>query len=305
MNNPKFQEYMRALLEVLTSGKSLPRKELYEAMALKFNLSQEQMLETTKAGHKLIYKDRIHWAITYLTRAGLVERLEDGSSRITNEGKVVVLDKENDINSKFLERYESFKIFKYGYAEKNNNELECNDNESQLSTPTDRIEEAILEIHNDLQETVLKKIIANGPDFFEHLVLKLLCKMGYSGTNGFGYVTASKCDGGIDGIVYSDELALNPICYQAKKWTNQKVGGPEIDAFFGAMSKFGYTKGIIATTNTFTNNKKSESRGNQVARFIDGKDIINLMIKYNVGIETSTSYETKKINDDFFKDEEY
>ena len=53
-----------------------------------------------------------------------------------------------------------------------------------------------------LQDELLQKIHSNTPAFFERMVVELMEKMGY----GWGKVTQSSRDEGIDGLIYQDIL---------------------------------------------------------------------------------------------------
>ena len=93
----------------------------------------------------------------------------------------------------------------------------------------------------------------NPIDFFESLVVDLLLKMGYGGLEGSGEVTKKTGDGGTDGIIKQDELGLDMIYVQTKKWDNGSViSRPEIQKSAGALSGEGATKGVFITTTVFS-----------------------------------------------------
>jgi len=73
------------------------------------------------------------------------------------------------------------------------------------------------------------------PSFFEQLVLDLMLRMGYGGTQDTaGSLTAAGSDEGIDGVINEDQLGLDIVYLQAKRWENQ-VGRPETQKFVGAL----------------------------------------------------------------------
>jgi predicted Mrr-cat superfamily restriction endonuclease len=72
------------------------------------------------------------------------------------------------------------------------------------------------------------------PQFFEHIVVKLLRAMGYGGQFGEGRVTNYSHDGGIDGVINEDKLGLDVVCVQAKRWQGT-VSRPTIQSFVGSM----------------------------------------------------------------------
>ncbi len=112
--------------------------------------------------------------------------------------------------------------------------------------------------------------------------------------------TPKSRDGGIDGIINEDKLGLNKIYIQAKRYNENRVREIDIRNFIGAMSD-DTTKGIFVTTSTFDENaiKKARDAHHKII-LIDGNDLVDLMYDYSVGLQTSTSYEIKKIDEDFF-----
>ena len=93
------------------------------------------------------------------------------------------------------------------------------------------------------------------------------------------------------------------IYIQAKRWADKPVGSPDIDQFAGALSKKKATKGIFITTSSFTKAalvsvKDYSSR----IILIDGVQLADYMIDYNVGVSVASTYEIKKIDSDFFED---
>jgi len=47
----------------------------------------------------------------------------------------------------------------------------------------------------------------------------------------------------VDGVIYEDRLGLDRIYVQAKRKTDDSVGRPEIQAFYGALEGKGASKG--------------------------------------------------------------
>ena len=66
-------------------------------------------------------------------------------------------------------------------------------------------------------------------------------------------------DGGIDGIINEDQLGLDKIYIQAKRFNDGKVRETDIRNFIGAMS--GDTnKGVFVTTSDFDNKALEKAR---------------------------------------------
>ena len=147
------------------------------------------------------------------------------------------------------------------------------------------------------------------PSFFEHLVVDLLLEVGYGGAfEGAGIVTKQSGDGGIDGIIREDKLGFNSIYIQAKRWQpEQTIGRPEIQKFAGALLGQGAAKGLFITTAHFSNEAKkyAESISSPTSKIvlIDGDQLAQLMITYNVGVSVQRTYEIKRIDSDYFEED--
>ncbi|MEJ7592150.1 MAG: restriction endonuclease [Planctomycetaceae bacterium] len=139
------------------------------------------------------------------------------------------------------------------------------------------------------------------PTFFEHLVLDLMLKMGYGGSRDeSGLVTNPGADEGIDGIINEDQLGLDVIYLQAKRWENS-VGRPEIQRFVGALHGRRAKKGVFLTTSTFTQDARDYvATIDPKVVLIDGLKLAQLMIDFGVGVSRSQIYEIKRIDSDYF-----
>jgi len=92
---------------------------------------------------------------------------------------------------------------------------------------------------------------------------------------------------------------------QAKRWAdNNAVGRPEIQKFVGALAGQGAKKGIFITTSYFTQEALEYAPRNEIKIvLIDGEELSQLMIDYNLGVSTQKIYEIKRIDHDYFGDE--
>ena len=127
--------------------------------------------------------------------------------------------------------------------------------------------------------------------------------MGYGGTrHDAGQAVGRSGDGGIDGIIKRDRLGLDVVYIQAKRWENS-VGAPEIHRFAGALVGKRAQKGVFITTSTFTQDAREyASRIGTTMVLMDGETLANLMIDYNVGVTTTSTYELKRLDSDYFEE---
>jgi restriction system protein len=137
-------------------------------------------------------------------------------------------------------------------------------------------------------------------------VVELLVKMGYGGSIAdAGKAVGKSGDEGIDGTIKEDKLGLDIIYIQAKRWQpGNVVGRPEIHKFVGALAGQGAKKGIFITTSSFTKDAiEYVPRNETKIVLIDGVQLAQLMIDYNLGVSLQQSYEIKRLDNDYFEDE--
>ena len=92
------------------------------------------------------------------------------------------------------------------------------------------------------------------------------------------------------------------IYLQAKRWSDS-VGRPEIQKFAGALDGQRARKGIFITTSTFTKDAKEfASIIDKKIILIDGVELANLMIDFNVGVASVSTFEVKKVDLDYFEE---
>lgn len=311
---PKWHETMRPILESLARTNSLmTAAQLRDAVAEAFSMTVEERAERLKSG-QLRFSNRVFWGITDLEKAHLLEYGKPkGTYRITEEGKSFLSIHSGPISGRDLyEGCPSFKAWKDGYqaVEKPQTSaveaaprVEVDERES----PQEAMESAYGEICDALADGLVSVIMGKSPDFFEHLVGKVLVAMGYGESlESSATVTQKSGDEGVDGVVREDRLGFGAIYYQAKRWDpSRTVGRPEIQAFVGALIGKGATKGLFITTAHFSAAARSYVEGlrSQKVVLIDGEALAKLMIEYNVGVSTREVYEVKTIDTDFFADE--
>ena len=170
-------------------------------------------------------------------------------------------------------------------------------------TPSPEVvmERSYQEIQNNLEAELLQKIKDNPPEFFEQLVLDLLVEMGYGGSRADAEAVGRSGDGGIDGIIKEDPLGLDIVYVQAKRWENN-VPEKEIRDFTGALASKGARKGIFITTSGFAKPaiKFAKDMTTKKVILIDGDQLVQLMIKYNVGVSAGQSYQIKQVDSEYF-----
>jgi restriction system protein len=158
-------------------------------------------------------------------------------------------------------------------------------------------------LRRELAQELLERIKQKPPAFFERLVVELLVAIGYGGSlKDAGQAIGRSGDGGIDGVIKEDRLGLDYIYIQAKRW-EATVGRPVVQAFAGSLDEQKARKGVMITTSYFSQDaRRFVDRIEKKIVLIDGEQLTQLMIEYNVGVAIEESYSVKKIDLDYFEE---
>jgi restriction system protein len=292
MDLPKFNETFLPILDVLSNGETISGRELLRLVEERFykQLPAELLMQTTKSGDRLI-ENRIAWGKSYLKKGGLVHYPQRGLVQITEKGKKAKPENLslNQLHSDVISFYEP-----------ENNTLATQESAIATSSPQDLIDRGIEQIELSVKNELLEKLKSVDPYAFEKIILILLKKMGY----GDFIETSKSRDGGIDGIINEDQLGLEKIYIQAKRYSENKVRETDIRNFIGAMS--GDTrKGIFVTTSNFDESAQKKAReAHHTIILVNGSKLVELMHKYNVGVQVKNYYEVKVLDNDFFESED-
>lgn len=300
---PDYQSIMLPLLREMADGREYKFRDLIEVLAGEFNLSDEERKELLPSGTQALFDNRVGWAKTYLKKAGLIGSPRRAVIVITQRGKDVLKSPPEKITDNFLKQFPEFVEFKFSTKE-TTTERQIEENEDK--TPEETLELSYQKIKSSLALELLNRIIDLSPSFFERLVVELLVKMGYGGSiKDAGKAIGKSGDEGIDGTIKEDKLGLDVIYIQAKRWKPRNtVGRPEIQRFVGALAGQGAKKGILITTSSFSKEALEYVPRNETKIvLLDGEQVSQLMIDYNLGVTVQQTFEVKKIDSDYFGDE--
>lgn len=301
---PDYQSIMLPLLEFISDGKEYKMRNVTDELALRFGVTEEEQKELLPSGVAPIFYNRTAWAKTYLKKAGLIDSPKQGIVVISKRGLEVIKRKPSSINVKFLKQFSEFVEFQTTKRE-NETEIEASEEQS-IQTPEESLETAYQKIRKSLASELINKVVELSPAFFEKLVVELLVKMGYGGSiKDAGKAMGKSGDEGIDGTIKEDKLGLDIIYIQAKRWKpGNVVGRPELQKFVGALAGQGAKKGIFITTSNFTKEAIEYTPRNETKIvLIDGQQLAQLMIDYNLGCTPQQTYEVKRLDSDYFDEE--
>ncbi|EGR1425135.1 restriction endonuclease [Vibrio vulnificus] len=292
MSIPKHNEIRFAALTLLSNGHTMKSKEFVAPLKEHYQLSNDEVNQMYDSGNGPVFYDRITWALSFLNANGLVDKPKRGVYQINDNGRVILArqDAQSFLYSAQRERKPSVEAEVVDETDKTPQEL--------LSASFDEIKQSI---YDDILDTVIRK----SPRAFEHLVVRLLEKMGYGGqVVAAGRVTQASNDGGIDGIIKEDVLGLGRIHIQAKRYDiNNTVGREEIQKFVGALAVAQSNKGVFITTSSYSKSAKeyaSNLNGSTALVLIDGQQLAKYIYDYNLGMQVEQVIEIKKMDSDFW-----
>ena len=261
---PKFYEFMKPFLVAIKNGNSYTLKEVRSVLSKEFSLTDDDLSQMLPSGTQTVFTNRVQWAGTYLTKAGLVSKPSRGVVVITDEGKKVLVENPSIIDVDYLTKYESFRDFQ-GIDTK-----EPKQKTGNIETPDFAFEESFEQIKANLADDILTEVMKLSPIAFERMIIDLLQKMGYGSFENAGRTTPISADEGIDGIIMEDKLGFNLIYIQAKHWDKDRtVGRPEIQNFVGAISGKG-GNGLFVTTAKYAKTAIEYAEQHHII-LIDGK----------------------------------
>jgi restriction system protein len=301
---PDFQTIMGPMLAMLGDRQERSVTELRARLADHFSLTPEDLAAEIPSGRAKLFANRVGWATTHLYRSGVIERPKRSVYRITPRGEEVLAQHPDRVDLKVLSQFPEFHEFRGKTPTDDATQTTSVPTSSggPEQTPEEEIDGAYRLLRTALAAELLDRVKEQSPTFFEQLVLDVLRAMGYGGTHEGAVSRLGQS--GDEGVIREDELGLDLIYVQAKRWQNP-VGRPEIQKFFGALHGKRASKGVFITTSSFFNEAATyaESATPRVI-LVDGRELSRLMIDYGVGVTSTRRYEIKRIDLDYFASED-
>ena len=298
---PTHQTLMRPVLEQALKGE-IQLGTLANTLSDELELTIEEREETVPSGKQTKITNRVSWAKTYLKQAGLLASSRRGHYIITDRGKEALADKDVRIDSAYLKKFDEFRAFQDRSSDKQAGVAKVDDSQTDL-TPDEALREAHTQINDSLTTDLLDRVRSASPAMFESLLVDLFITMGYGGSKADAGRTLGRTgDDGVDGVIDQDQLGVDQIYLQAKRYAKgNNVGAGAIRDFFGALSLKRATKGIFVTTSAFSESaiNTANGLGNRIV-LIDGVQLSRLMLRYSIGCRDMEILHLKKIDEDYF-----
>jgi len=161
---------------------------------------------------------------------------------------------------------------------------------SKLEGAAQELREAYKKYDRLFKENLRKQLDALGPYEFENFARNFLSEFGFDKME----VTKKSRDGGIDGHgQVKIGFTTFSVSFECKRWRKKPVGPDVVSKLRGRIHGL-YGQGYLFTTNRFTAEAKKEAlrSGTTKIALIDGKGIVELMLKKGIGVERQDAFPT-------------
>jgi restriction system protein len=291
---PSFQELLLPTLGyVCGRSDDIPVAELEEGVARVLALASEDLSILSPNGRRTAFANRLEGASAYLAGAALIETPRPGVVRGNARGRALLAEGIREIDAAVLSRFPEFRDWR---LRRQTDAPDCQDPEARIAKEFDRLDA-------ELSRALIERVHSFSPAFFERLIVDLLVRMGYGGGRAeMGRALGRVGDGGVDGVIKEDELGLDVVYVQAKRFARENcVPLREVRDFVGGLEGHRATKGVFVTTSYYPSTAHAfVSRLSKRVVLIDGPQLARLMIRHKVGVRVKESYEVKRIDEDYF-----
>lgn len=299
MGVPSFQQLMLPALQTIGQRyDEISIAGLEEEVGKALRISPEERQVRLPSGNQTLFGNRLNWARSYLSKAGLIELPRRGYCRATDRGRELLAEGLIEIDLGLLERYPEFVAWR-----SQSKVAEVVEDPGVRENAEALIASSFELLNTELGRDIVERVHSFSPAFFERLIIDLLVRMGYGGGRAeMGRALGRVGDGGVDGVIKEDELGLDVVYVQAKR-LDPDTGVPlrEVRDFVGGLEGHRATKGVLVTTSYFPSTAYDFiTRVSKRVVLIDGQELANLMIRHRVGIRVKDVYEVRKIDENYF-----
>ena len=303
---PDFQTIMLPLLKLAATRDGWNTDDARDALGEQFGLTDEELSSLLPSGRQRTFANRVGWAVSYLAQAVLLERTGRAQWRITERGRAVLTSPPPRITINLLaDLSPEFREFRSRSRPKHDAGRGFSADE-EAETPEERLQSAEKTLRQTLEIELLDRVKQVSPAFFEQLVLDLLIAMGYGGSVSEAAERLGRSgDEGVDGVINEDKLGPDVLYVQAKRYTDQPVRRPDVQAFAGSLEGQRARKGVFITTSYFTADARDfVNRIEKRIVLLDGQELARLMIDHGVGVSKVRSYNLLRLDETYFEEAE-
>lgn len=308
MSVPTFDEFFLPLLTLLADKGQVRSADTKPLLAESMGISEDDQRELLPSGKQRRYDNRVGWASTYLSKAGLIRSPTRGVLELTDVGRQLMAANPPVVDRATLERYEPFRAWQAASrapAASKQAPAEAAPNTDE-GTPEEAMSAAHAQLRQALALELAEALQGVSWQRFEEIVVDVLLALGYGGSRaGAGHAFRKSGDGGVDGVINEDRLGLSKIYVQAKrKAAEYRVSRPDVQAFVGSLLGQKARQGVFITTSAFTQEAHDYATSLSDLRvvLIDGETLAEFMLDHDVGVSEQERYVVKRLDRDYFEE---
>jgi restriction system protein len=305
---PPYQELLQPILKTLSSdGEEMSKLRLVEVLATELQLKDEDVHAKLPSGTGTLLEHNIDWARSHLQMQGLLEGSLERGLRLTTKGWDYARQYYPDIvRQRFVASLPG-----------TSSPTQCKDklnaatrllglagaSEAAVSSETATLQQ-LGRLNDELGLALIERVCRQSPSFFETLVIDLLLAIGYGrGRRDLAQRLGRTGDAGVDGVVAMDELGLDLVYLQAKRYRPEiPVPVAAVRDFVGSLDAKRATRGVFFTTSFFpasAHDYVSQSTFRVV--LVDGRRLAKLMMDHNIGVRVKDEIKIRRIDESYFE----
>ena len=164
---PDFQSLMLPALKALAGDDEVPISDVRQHVAAAALLTPEDMREMLPSGRQSVFMNRVSWAVMYLGRSGLTERVRRGVWRVTRDGAKLLADPPPRIDMNYLRKYPAYVAWRTGKnaSSSSGETVPSSLSDGATDTPEEALEKAARQLREVLEAEVLERVRQAAPDF--------------------------------------------------------------------------------------------------------------------------------------------
>jgi restriction system protein len=286
---------MQPALDLLErAGGELSFEDLLNQVADALNIDDAVARSRLASGRETQLENNLRWALSYLAAAGKLQVSGNGSL-VRGAGasgfseSQLPFDTETGAAGAHLQATPA--------------PVPATDTQPYQDDTGNELLRLVGKAHRQLKWNLLGHIHAREPAFFEDLIIDLLLAMGY-GTNrsGLSRRLGGRGDGGVDGVIFQDELGLDFFYVQAKRYKpSSTVPLSQVRDFAGSLEAHKAPKGVFVTT-AFppASARKFVDAVPRRITLLDGDGLAELMIRHHIGVKPEPVHLLKELDPAFF-----
>jgi restriction system protein len=164
---PDYQSLMPMVLRLAARGEVRIRDAVQE-LAETLKLDAQARATLLPSGRQTLFANRVHWAKTYLAKAGLIQITRRGFFQITERGRAALQVSPDQLNNGYLSQFEEFRNFqgRSDDAQGDDMNIELGAADGKALTPDELIRLTHQQLEATLAQDLLDRIAASSPEFY-------------------------------------------------------------------------------------------------------------------------------------------